>query len=137
MIALDTNVLVRLIMRDDELQAHKAQIVLETQAARNDQVFVSDVVLVECVWVLRSRFKQNNVAISKVLRALLDNSTVSFQSPQAVRSAFALYQKGQKGQKGGVDFPDCLIVSLAQASGCKSTVSFDRGIKGLPAVDLL
>ena len=56
MIALDTNILVRLLTRDDDKQAEKVRILFETHAENNDQFFVSDVVLAELAWTLERTY---------------------------------------------------------------------------------
>ncbi len=131
MIALDTNVLVRLVMRDDEAQAQRARKLFEAHAQGDASLFVSDVVLVEFTWVLRSRYDLTGEAIARVLRALVDNATLAWQSRAAAIDALRLFEVG------GVDFPGCLVVALAQAHGCEATATFDRGMRALPQVRLL
>jgi predicted nucleic-acid-binding protein len=127
-IAADTNVLVRLVMRDDEAQARRARDLFERQAAAEDTLYVSDPVIAELTWVLKSRYAQGTESVARTLRALLGNATVTWQSPRAVREAVGLFERG------GVDFADCLLVALAQSGGCEAVATFDRGMRGLPAV---
>ena len=131
MIALDTNVLVRLVLRDNEAQAQRARKLLEAHAHSDASLFVSDVVLAEFAWVLRSRYALPDEAIAQTLRAMLDNATLALQSRSAAVEALRLF-----GQ-GGVDFPDCLVVALAQSCNCKAVATFDQGMRTLPKVRLL
>lgn len=131
MIALDTNVLVRLVMRDDEAQAQRARDLVELQADRDASLFVSDVVLAEFAWVLRSRYALAGADIARTLRAMFDNATLAWQSRAAATQALALFESGS------ADFPDCLIVALAQSHNCEAVATFDQGMRALPNVRLI
>lgn len=132
MIALDTNVLVRLLLRDDAEQAERARQLFDANASHDAALFVSDVVLAKLTWVLRSRYGVEAVSIANTLRALLGNATIAWQSPPAVALALQLFDA-----QSGVDFPDCLVVALAQTHGCEATATFDRGMQALPSVRLM
>ncbi len=131
MIALDTNVLVRLVLRDDEAQAQRARELVETHAESDASLFISDVVLAEFAWVLKSRFALPGDAVAQALRAMLDNATLAWQSRPAAVEALRLFELGS------VDFPDCLIVALAGSAGCEAVATFDQGMRTLPKVWLL
>ena len=111
MIALDTNVLVRLVLRDDEAQAQRARKLIDANAHSDGSLFVSDVVLAEFAWVMRSRYALTGEAIARALRALIGNATLAWQSRPAAVEALHLFEAD------GVDFPDCLVVALAQSHG--------------------
>jgi predicted nucleic-acid-binding protein len=130
-IALDTNVLLRLLLRDDSAQAEQAQALFDANADRDGSLFVSDVVLAELAWVLRSRCDMKPSLVAKALHALLGNATLAWQSPGAVADALELHKTG------GVDFADCLVACLAAAQGCEAVATFDRGMRSLPGVRLL
>ena len=131
MIALDTNVLLRLLLRDDASQALRAQALFDANAERDGTLFVSDVVLAELAWVLRSRYGQGSEPIGRAIRGLLGNATLAWQSPDAVARALELYEAGS------VDFPDCLVAALAGDNGCEAVATFDRGMQSLPGVRLI
>ena len=131
MIALDTNVLVRLVLRDDEAQAQRARKLVETHARSDASLFVSDVVLAEFAWVLHSRYALSGKAIVRTLRAMLDNATLAWQSRVAAVEVLRLFEQGS------VDFPDCLVVALAQSHNCEAVATFDQGMRTLPNVRLL
>ena len=131
MIALDTNVLVRLVLRDDEAQAQRARKLVESHSHSDASLFVSDVVLAEFAWVLRGRYALPGKAIAHTLRAMLDNATLGWQSRAAAVEALRLFEQGS------VDFPDCLVVALAQIHNCDAVATFDQGMRTLPKVRLL
>lgn len=127
MIALDTNVLVRLLVRDDEAQALQARNAFDTHA-EEDGLFVSDIVLAELCWVLSRSYGFPREDIAVAVRALLDNASIVLESPAVARQALKLFESGS------ADFPDCLIVAKAQSVGCQYTLSFDKRLLALPSV---
>ncbi len=131
MIALDTNVLVRLITRDDEKQAQRAKAVFDTHAGEDGGLFVADIVLVELCWTLAKSYGLARAGIARTVRALLDNASIALESRAAARDALASFETGS------ADFPDCLIVAKAAQAGCSRTLSFDKRMGTLPGVELL
>ncbi len=131
MIALDTNVLVRLLTRDDEKQAEKVRLLFEKHADSHDALFVSDVVLAELAWTLERAYDFDRAAIGKTFKALVDNATLGFESRDVLRLAQANFESGKAG------FADCLIVAKAQARGCAPLVTFDKALRAVPDVELL
>jgi predicted nucleic-acid-binding protein len=131
MIALDTNVLVRLLTRDDHRQAEKVRVLFESHADKDDEFFVSDVVLAELAWTLERAYDFDRAEIGKTFRALVGNATLGFESRNTLRLAQAIFDSSKAG------FADCLIVAKAQALGCTSLVTFDKALRPLPNVELL
>lgn len=131
MIAVDTNVLVRLFVADDPSQAARARKLFDTAAENEATVWVSDTVLVELAWILGRAYARDRADIVKALRALASHATVALESPQAVRAAADAFERGP------ADFADCLLSVKARAAGCDQLATFDRGMKGLPGVRLL
>ncbi|MDP1691429.1 MAG: type II toxin-antitoxin system VapC family toxin [Burkholderiaceae bacterium] len=131
MIAVDTNVLVRLLVGDDPAQAAKAQRCFDRAAEGDVSIWVSDTVLVELAWTLGKAYARDRRDIVMALRALSSHATVVLESPAAVRSATDAFEQGPP------DFADCLLSMKAKAAGCDQLVTFDRGMKGLPGVRLL
>lgn len=131
MLALDTNVLVRLLTQDDPAQAARAAAVLEQHAEEDGALFVADLVLGELVWTLERSYGLPRADIQRALEALVHNATLGFESRETLRAALTLFARGKAG------FADCLILAKAQALGCEQLLSFDRGLKDLPGVRLL
>ena len=131
MIAVDTNVLVRLLVNDDPAQAGKARQLFERAAGQRKAVWVSDTVLVELVWTLARAYGRERAELVAALRALCSNATVMLESPSAVRDATLAFEQGSS------DFSDCLLCVKAATAGCEQVATFDRGMKSLPAVKLL
>lgn len=112
MIAIDTNVLVRLLVADDPAQARRARKLIE----RND-VVVSATVLLEAEWVLRSAYRIDRAQIEAAFRRFLGLPRVSPDSPAAVALALDSY-------RAGLDFADAL--HLASTPDADAFFTFDR-----------
>lgn len=119
MIALDTDVLVRYLVRDDPAQTAVADAILENLTPR-DPAFVGLVVLAELWWVLGAAYSIPPDARRDVLSGLLDSEELVVEDPDLVRAA--LRRVDQKA-----DFPDALIAERATRQGCTATMTFDKG----------
>jgi predicted nucleic-acid-binding protein len=115
--AIDTNVLVRLIARDDEKQAAVAD------AFTAGGAWVSLIVLVETVWVLDSVYDRSPAQIASGVEKLLDHETIVVQDADVARRAIAVFRKHPS-----VGFSDCLIIELARRSGNLPLGTFDRAL---------
>jgi len=130
MIGIDTNVLVRYIVQDDERQAAIATNAVEACSVETPG-WISAIVLCETVWVLSRAYGYDKSTIQAVLqRVFLASELVVEQQEQgwlALR-AFA---------SGNADFSDYLIAHINQASGCEYTVTFDTKASGHRLFQLL
>jgi predicted nucleic-acid-binding protein len=116
--SVDTNVIVRLVTRDDEAQAQSA----ETYIAKGG-AWVSQLVLVEVAWVLGSVYELGRGQIATVMEMLLQQEHLTVQEPGMTAAAVDLYRKG-----GGRDFADCLIIEVARGAGHLPLGTFDRSL---------
>ena len=66
------------------------------------------------------------------MRAPLGNATVAWQSRNAAANALQWFEA-----QPATDFSDCLVAALAQAHGCESTATLDRGMRDLPGVRVM
>jgi predicted nucleic-acid-binding protein len=122
--AIDTNVLVRLITRDDAKQAASAEAFVSRGA------WVSHLVLVETVWVLDSVFELEKAQIPLAVEMLLNHRDLVLQDPDVVQSALASYRKRPK-----VGFSDCMVLEIARKAGHIPLGTFDRQLSKLDGVD--
>jgi predicted nucleic-acid-binding protein len=111
-ISLDTNVLVRLLTRDDEAQFQKAY-----ELFSNHEVFICETVLLETEWVLKHAYAFSAAAIRDALRKLTGLSNVRVSDPSRVALALDWHEKG-------LDFADAL--HLAGSQHTKSMATFDK-----------
>lgn len=120
MIGLDTNVLVRYLAQDDPKQTAAATRLSGSLSAESP-AFVSQVVLVETVWVLQSRYAADASQIGRVVETLLRTDVIEVERADVVWRALRRFRQDQG------DFPDALVSELAHVAGCKQIFSFDRG----------
>lgn len=118
MIALDSNVLVRLLVEDDPAQTARAARLL--RRAKSGELFLSEVVLCETVWVLTSAYGISRADIADALSLLLRARQYSFEDPERLGRILAAYRSGR------ADFADCVIRERAEAAGCEAVCTFDR-----------
>ena len=122
MIAVDTNVLVRFLVEDDEAQTRAASSLISRAGRTGEPLYVSDVVLCEVVWVLSASYRFTNAEIIATLRKLLHARQLTFRSSDILVRAVEAYAGG----KG--DFADYVIREDAKAAGCDSVVTFDKAL---------
>ncbi len=115
--AIDTNVLVRLITRDDSRQAAVAESFVEKGA------WVSALVLAEASWVLSSVYELSAKDLARTIEMLLNHRDLVVQDAEAVAGALELFRA-----KPTLGFSDCLILQLARKSGHLPLGTFDRGL---------
>jgi predicted nucleic-acid-binding protein len=115
--AADTNVLIRLLVRDDERQCKAAESFVQGGA------WISNVVLTETAWVLDSVYGRSSAQIAEAIGMLLQHASLRLENPTAVESALALFRT-----RPGLRFSDCLILELARQAGCLPLGTFDRAL---------
>ena len=119
MIGIDTDVLVRFLVRDDEHQFERARRLLKRGIGGGEPVFISHLVLLETEWVLRSRYGVTKTAILAALNALLDASALQFEDERSIEEAVFTWKDST------AEFADCLINAHHRALGCRATATFD------------
>ncbi|HEX3527445.1 MAG TPA: type II toxin-antitoxin system VapC family toxin [Thermoanaerobaculia bacterium] len=113
--AVDTNVLVRLVSGDDPAQVAAAEEYVASGA------WVSHVVLVECVWVLKSVYSVPHPQLVAAIEPLLDHEALVIQEPDVVAAALAIFREHPK-----VQFSDCMVLEIARKAGHVPLGTFDR-----------
>jgi predicted nucleic-acid-binding protein len=113
--AVDTNVLVRLAVRDDTRQVEAAEDLVSGGA------WVSKLVLLEFVWVLTSVYGFGRSEIGNAVEILLNHAQLTVEESEVVASALQQYRKA-----GSVRFSDCLVLEVARKVGHLPLGTFDR-----------
>jgi predicted nucleic-acid-binding protein len=119
MIGIDTNVLVRYLVRDDQLQFDKARRLINHEVSTGEPVLVSLLVLLETEWVLRSRYELAKGDILIAFTALLEAAEVDFEDEPSVEHAIYMWKDS------AAEFADCLINARNRRLGCRATATFD------------
>jgi predicted nucleic-acid-binding protein len=115
--AIDTNVLVRLITRDDSRQAASAETFVENGA------WVPVLALAEATWVLATVYELSSKDLAKSIEMLLDHRDLALQDSDIVQAALELFRA-----KSGLGFSDCLMLHLAHKAGHLPLGTFDRNL---------
>ena len=130
MIALDTNVLIRYLVRDDAEQAAAARILLEGLTPDRPG-FICREVSIEVVWVLERAYRFARDQIADVLLELLATDSLVFEAADDVSSTSYRYRQG------GAGFADLMILAAAERAGARPLYTFDRGLARLDGAALV
>ena len=118
--AVDTNVLVRLLTRDDARQVAAAESFVAAGA------WVSQLVLAEAVWVLTAVYGLGPAAIATAVGMLLNHKNLTVQDVDTIAAALEQFRT-----KAGLNFSDCLVLEIARKSGHLPLGTFDRALARL------
>jgi predicted nucleic-acid-binding protein len=125
--AVDTNVLVRLIARDDARQTASAETFVASGGA-----WVSLLVLVEAVWVLDSVYELTKDKLVRALDMLLNHAQLTIQDADVARAALERFRS-----RAAPDFSDCLVLEVARKAGHLPLGTFDRALGRLEGAERL
>ena len=131
MIALDTNVLIRFLVRDDEAQAKRAHRLVEKCVEVGDPCLVSNPVLCELEWVLESVYGASRNDVAAAVKGLLKTPPFQVEDADLTQEAIQAYTKG----KG--DLSDYLLGLVGRARGARTTYTFDRTLRRAESFTLL
>jgi predicted nucleic-acid-binding protein len=120
MIGLDTNVLVRYLTQDDDIQSEKATTLIERDLSIDNPGYVSAVVVAETAWVLERTYGWSGPELGSIMEQLLQADILVLEHDAEVSAAAA------RAIRGGAAFTDALIGALALEAGCSYTATFDK-----------
>jgi predicted nucleic-acid-binding protein len=126
MLGVDTYVLVRFLVRDDQTQFEKARKLLKREVSSGRRVFINQLVLLEAEWVLRSRYGLPKTQMLETISGLLDAPDIQLEDEPAVEEAVFVWRDAN------ADFADCLIGARNRRLGCNATATFDTKALKLP-----
>lgn len=118
--AVDTNVLVRLVTRDDVRQTEAAGSFVANGA------WVPQLALAEATWVLTTVYGLDASAISTAVEMMLDHKDLTLQESEVVRNALIRFRK-----RPALGFSDCLMLEVARKAGHMPLGTFDRNLAKL------
>jgi predicted nucleic-acid-binding protein len=124
--AVDTNVVVRLVTRDDPRQTARAEAFVAKGA------WVSHIVLVEVIWVLDSVFELPHKQLVIAIDMLLNHRDLVLQEPEVVSAALARFRRRPR-----LGFSDCMVLESARKAGHVPLGTFDRELGKLDDVERL
>jgi predicted nucleic-acid-binding protein len=124
--AVDTNVVVRLVTRDDAKQVAAAEEFVENGA------WVPQLALAEATWVLSAVYDRDAPAIATAVEMLLNHKQLALEGSEVVASALESFR-----QRPGLGFSDCLIFEVARKAGHLPLGTFDRDLGKLGGAEKL
>jgi predicted nucleic-acid-binding protein len=130
-IGIDTNVLMRLLVRDHDGQVKSAERFVNAHCSSDDPGYVSRIVITEIAWLLKDIYDYDRAQIAGAIRGILNVSQLEIDSADEVHAAVADYERSSAG------FTDCLVARLNASAGCEYTVTFDRKAAKLDGFELL
>ncbi len=120
MISLDTNVLVRLIARDDPKQAQKVIAFLFDLESKNKQAFVSSLVILETMWVLSTSLKKTRQEVIQIILRVLKTPTLVIENGEELKELldFAVHNT--------LDLSDLMISYRCRVENALPVMTFDK-----------
>lgn len=131
MIAVDTNVIVRFLVRDDEKQAETAYRRLKRAEANRERLFVPLLVILETIWVLESAYDKSRAEVLAAIQDMRQMPVFEFEKDEVLEHMVS------DGRNGNADLADIIIAHSAQSCGCDAGITFDRRAAKLPFFSLL
>ena len=124
--AVDTNVLVRMLVRDDARQLAAAEEFVSKGA------WVSHLVLAETLWVLDAVYERSAKQIGAAVQMLLTHAELTLQDSDVVAAALTQFRA-----RPSLGFSDCLVLEIARKAGQLPLGSFDRQLAKLEGTQRL
>jgi predicted nucleic-acid-binding protein len=124
--AADTNVIVRIVTRDDDRQVPLADAFIARGA------WVSCLVLAESAWVLARGYGLDHAEIATAIEMLLSHETLRVQDPDVVTAALDEYRR-----RPSLGFSDCLVLEIARKAGHLPLGTFDKNLSKVDGVERL
>jgi predicted nucleic-acid-binding protein len=131
MLGIDTNILVRFLVGDDQEQFERARRLIKREVHNAEPIVISLVVLLETEWVLRSRYELPKEEIIAALSSLLDSVELQIEDEPSVEQAVFNWRDSN------VELADCLINAHNLALGCRATATFDERAAKLAGFEAL
>lgn len=118
--AIDTNVLVRFLVNDDQKQAQAVRELFSKAEKQGEVFFIPLLVVMETIWVLDSAYEVSRGEILAVFNDLLLLPILEFENRSAVQNMISV------ASNNTYDLPDLLIAETARLAGCHSIFTFDK-----------
>lgn len=128
MTAIDANVLVRFLTRDDPVKAERVLALLRRALAEGTAYEVLSITLAEVVWVLESHYEWPRIDVAAKLEPLLDVPALQFHEPEVLRTALRLHAERT------IDFIDAYLAAVVLQRRAPLVCSYDRDFDKVPGI---
>lgn len=129
MIGLDTNCVLRYLLRDHERQALALSKRIDQEIEAGHSMYINDIVLAEFVWTLTASYGFDRARISQAVERMTASSQFEFENKSDILTALTDFRAGATG------FVDCLIGAKNHRVGCKTTLTFDKAAQRLASFE--
>lgn len=130
--AIDTNVVVRLLVRDDEKHDLAAKRLVQQAASAGEPILIVLMAILETEWVLRSHYQLDKASIAQAFAQLLEGQDVVIENAVTLEEALCVWALNPSA-----DFSDCLLAARAAHLGAAQFLTFDVRASELPGAALL
>ncbi len=129
--AIDTNVLVRFLVNDDEQQAKLVYKRFRDAEVNSEVLFIPLLVILETIWVLESAYEATRKEIVDSFSDLMQMPVFEFEALAAVQGMVI------SAKMSSTDLTDILIGQSARVSGCDSVLTFDKKASRIDMFELI
>ncbi|MBF2715046.1 type II toxin-antitoxin system VapC family toxin [Agrobacterium vitis] len=131
MIGIDTNILLRLTMQDDDIQTKQA-LALADSLTQDQPGFVNSAVLLEFIWTARRKVKMSKEELRIILSGFLDSENLVLEDENLIELTL------DEMDRSSEEFADIFIALKNREFGCRTTMTFDRkAARTVPHMELL
>jgi predicted nucleic-acid-binding protein len=117
---VDTNILVRFLVGDDEIQSKKVYKLFKKAESKNNTLFIPLLVVLELIWVLESAYEISREEIVESISDILLMPILEFEHQSAIQ------QFTHFARNNNYDLSDLIIAYSAKEQGCESVFTFDK-----------
>lgn len=131
MIGVDTNVLVRLFVTDEQNQ-HRRAVKFFAERTPDQPAFISLVTVVEFYWVMKRSYRRSHDDVLAMLARIVTSEDAAVEAANDVLASI------ERSRMDGADFSDLVIARSGELHGCSHTVTFDKpAARHVPGMELL
>lgn len=131
MTALDTNILIRLLVKDDEEQSKIVFRRFKKAEKNNEILFIPLLVALELIWVLDSVYDCSREEVVNAIEKLTMMPIIQFEKLEVIHELI------KYGKSTTIDLSDLLISNFSIANGCRKTITFDKNASKYQLFELL
>lgn len=118
--AIDTNILIRFLVKDHPAQSKKVFELFNEHEIKMAPLFISNFVLLETIWVLESVYNATKSEIIQSIQAIFRISFLKFENPDAISQFLSISETTK------LELSDCLIGTVNESCNCDGTLTFDK-----------
>ena len=128
---VDTSVILRILVKDDDIKRKAAEKMLQTAMQRGETLFLLPVAVLEVVWVLKKVYKYERTSIREIVEAILNTPALKVEMEEVFRRALVVYVDKN------VKFADAVMGYWGLAQGFSTVYTYDeKDFKRISGLDV-